>query len=146
MAIHNDLTGAGGVDAGEKLDARAAIAGKRTSDGQHLSGLFDRGSWIEAQAGWAKSVVTGRARLGGIPIGGGLDIPAGSLHNWLAGAVMQGCIAEIATTRELSGLLLWCSLANSTHATLKLSVRSHPSAINKLASACADMGPLSHSF
>ena len=54
MAIHNDLTGAGGVDAGEKLDARAAIAGKRTSDGQHLSGLFDRGSWIEAQAGWAQ--------------------------------------------------------------------------------------------
>ena len=33
------------------------------------SGLFDRGSWTEAQAGWARSVVTGRARLGGIPIG-----------------------------------------------------------------------------
>jgi hypothetical protein len=32
-------------------------------------GLFDRGSWTEAQAGWARSVVTGRARLGGIPVG-----------------------------------------------------------------------------
>ena len=29
------------------------------------SGLFDRGSWVEAQPGWARSVITGRARLGG---------------------------------------------------------------------------------
>jgi acetyl-CoA carboxylase/biotin carboxylase 1 len=33
------------------------------------SGLFDRGSWVETQAGWARSVVTGRARLGGLPVG-----------------------------------------------------------------------------
>jgi acetyl-CoA carboxylase carboxyltransferase component len=33
------------------------------------SGLFDRGSWVEAQAGWARSVVTGRARLNGVPVG-----------------------------------------------------------------------------
>jgi hypothetical protein len=34
-----------------------------------VSGFCDRGSWAETMAGWAKSVVTGRARLGGIPIG-----------------------------------------------------------------------------
>ncbi|ORC84477.1 putative acetyl-CoA carboxylase [Trypanosoma theileri] len=32
-------------------------------------GLFDRGSWMESLEGWAKSVVTGRATLGGIPCG-----------------------------------------------------------------------------
>lgn len=42
----------------EKLDPRAAIAA-----------LFDRGSWVESQEGWARTVVTGRARLGGLPVG-----------------------------------------------------------------------------
>jgi hypothetical protein len=34
-----------------------------------LAGLFDRHSFRETLAGWAKSVVVGRARLGGIPVG-----------------------------------------------------------------------------
>lgn len=34
-----------------------------------LSGFFDEGTWIETLAGWAKNVVVGRARLGGIPVG-----------------------------------------------------------------------------
>nr|XP_024218668.1 acetyl-CoA carboxylase 1 [Halyomorpha halys] len=33
------------------------------------SGFFDRGSWDEIMRGWAQTVVTGRARLGGIPVG-----------------------------------------------------------------------------
>lgn len=33
------------------------------------SGFFDRGSWDEIMQGWALTVVTGRARLGGIPVG-----------------------------------------------------------------------------
>ena len=33
------------------------------------SGLFDKGTWQEANAGWARTVVTGRARLGGIAVG-----------------------------------------------------------------------------
>ncbi|CAD2213485.1 acetyl-CoA carboxylase [Angomonas deanei] len=33
------------------------------------SGLFDRGSWTETLEGWAKTVVAGRATLGGIPCG-----------------------------------------------------------------------------
>lgn len=111
--------------AGEKLDPRAAIAGLELpsppghspSETAWQSGLFDRGSWMEAQvgplegvagapvqfcacqgvarsagvfqprdagladhlllphtsrpeqAGWARTVVTGRARLGGVPVG-----------------------------------------------------------------------------
>jgi len=37
--------------------------------GEWLSGLFDRHSWLETMGNWAKSVITGRARLGGMPIG-----------------------------------------------------------------------------
>lgn len=33
------------------------------------AGFFDKGSWKEYLAGWGKSVVVGRARLGGIPMG-----------------------------------------------------------------------------
>lgn len=54
--------------AAEKLDPRAAVGG-RLVNGNWESGLFDEGSWTEAQSGWARSVVTGRARLGGIPVG-----------------------------------------------------------------------------
>ncbi|KAF6253758.1 carboxyl transferase domain-containing protein [Scenedesmus sp. NREL 46B-D3] len=52
----------------EKLDPRAAISGRECPDGWE-SGLFDKNSFTEAQAGWARTVVTGRARLGGIPVG-----------------------------------------------------------------------------
>ena len=33
------------------------------------SGLLDSGSFVETLAGWAKTVVTGRGRLGGMPLG-----------------------------------------------------------------------------
>ncbi|KAI9599530.1 acetyl-CoA carboxylase [Syncephalis fuscata] len=37
---------------------------------QHwLGGFFDRDSFMETLVGWARSVVVGRARLGGIPVG-----------------------------------------------------------------------------
>ncbi|KAF2019851.1 hypothetical protein BU24DRAFT_128049 [Aaosphaeria arxii CBS 175.79] len=49
-------------------DVRHLIAGKDDEEG-FLSGLFDRGSFEEALGGWAKTVVVGRARLGGIPVG-----------------------------------------------------------------------------
>jgi acetyl-CoA carboxylase / biotin carboxylase 1 len=34
-----------------------------------VSGFFDRDSFCETLAGWAETVVCGRARLGGIPLG-----------------------------------------------------------------------------
>lgn len=49
-------------------DVRHMIAG-REQDGEFEYGLFDKDSFQETLSGWAKGVVVGRARLGGIPIG-----------------------------------------------------------------------------
>lgn len=49
-------------------DVRHLIAGTDSADG-FLSGLFDQGSFQEALGGWARTVVVGRARLAGIPMG-----------------------------------------------------------------------------
>ncbi|XP_062200626.1 acetyl-CoA carboxylase 1-like [Phragmites australis] len=50
-------------------DARAAICGIQDGEGKWLGGMFDRESFVETLEGWAKTVITGRAKLGGIPIG-----------------------------------------------------------------------------
>ncbi|XP_052169537.1 acetyl-CoA carboxylase 1 [Oryza glaberrima] len=50
-------------------DARAAICGVQDSQGKWMGGMFDRESFVETLEGWAKTVVTGRAKLGGIPVG-----------------------------------------------------------------------------
>ncbi|KAI9836294.1 MAG: acetyl-coenzyme-A carboxylase [Sclerophora amabilis] len=52
----------------ESYDVRWLIAGKEDDEG-YLSGLFDKDSFRESLGGWARTVVCGRARLGGIPIG-----------------------------------------------------------------------------
>ncbi|KAI9734288.1 MAG: acetyl-coenzyme-A carboxylase [Cirrosporium novae-zelandiae] len=52
----------------QPYDVRWMIAGKEDDEG-FLSGLFDKDSWQESLGGWAQTIVTGRARLGGIPIG-----------------------------------------------------------------------------
>lgn len=52
----------------EPYDVRRLLCGAE-EDGQWQSGLFDRGSFMEVLADWARTVVTGRARLGGIPVG-----------------------------------------------------------------------------
>jgi len=55
--------------AGVPYDPRFLIAGRDDENGEWHGGFFDRGSFTETLAGWAKSVVVGRARLGGIPMG-----------------------------------------------------------------------------
>eukprot|EP00741_Cyanophora_paradoxa_P025193 tig00000350_g24318.t1 len=51
-------------------DPRHMLAGVTdAATGEWVSGFFDRGSWTETLGGWAKTVITGRARLGGIPLG-----------------------------------------------------------------------------
>jgi len=52
----------------QTYDVRWIIGGKE-DEGGFQSGLFDRGSFEESLGGWARTVVCGRARLGGIPIG-----------------------------------------------------------------------------
>ncbi|XP_045390561.1 acetyl-CoA carboxylase 2 isoform X1 [Lemur catta] len=52
-------------------DPRWMLAGRPhpTLRGTWQSGFFDQGSFKEIMAPWAQTVVTGRARLGGIPVG-----------------------------------------------------------------------------
>jgi acetyl-CoA carboxylase/biotin carboxylase 1 len=50
-------------------DPRHMLAGTTAPDGTYLSGFFDEDSFHEYLEGWAKSVVIGRARLGGMPVG-----------------------------------------------------------------------------
>lgn len=48
---------------------RHMLAGHQVNDDTFLSGFFDKDSFFETLDGWAKNVVVGRARLGGIPMG-----------------------------------------------------------------------------
>jgi acetyl-CoA carboxylase/biotin carboxylase 1 len=57
------------VPPSEPYDARCLLAGRTTQGGGWESGLFDQGSFTEVMGGWAKTVITGRARLGGVPVG-----------------------------------------------------------------------------
>ncbi|VFQ86721.1 unnamed protein product [Cuscuta campestris] len=51
-------------------DPRAAICGVNdAASGRWLGGMFDKDSFVETLEGWARTVVTGRAKLGGIPVG-----------------------------------------------------------------------------
>uniref|UniRef100_A0A7S1TGV2 Acetyl-CoA carboxylase n=2 Tax=Compsopogon caeruleus TaxID=31354 RepID=A0A7S1TGV2_9RHOD len=50
-------------------DPRDMLAGRKRSDGSFEAGFFDRDSFKEYLSGWGKSVIVGRARLGGIPVG-----------------------------------------------------------------------------
>ncbi|CAL1616009.1 unnamed protein product [Knipowitschia caucasica] len=50
-------------------DPRWMLAGRTTAKGDWQSGFFDRGSFMEIMRSWAQTVVVGRARLGGIPLG-----------------------------------------------------------------------------
>lgn len=53
----------------EQYDVRWMIEGRQCENGDFEYGMFDKGSFFETLSGWAKGVVVGRARLGGIPIG-----------------------------------------------------------------------------
>jgi acetyl-CoA carboxylase/biotin carboxylase 1 len=55
--------------AGQMMASSASAESDAAGEDTWTSGLFDRGSWTEYLAGWARTVVVGRARLGGIPIG-----------------------------------------------------------------------------
>lgn len=50
-------------------DPRLMLAGRVGTNNEWESGFFDKGSWEEIMRPWAQTVVCGRARLGGIPVG-----------------------------------------------------------------------------
>lgn len=53
----------------QTYDVRWMIQGKEDEELGFLPGLFDKDSFEETLGGWARTVVTGRARIGGIPLG-----------------------------------------------------------------------------
>lgn len=57
------------VTRGTPYDPRILLNGSLGEEGEWTAGLFDRDSFQESLSDWAKSVVVGRARLGGIPTG-----------------------------------------------------------------------------
>jgi len=50
-------------------DPRHMLAGVTAPDGSFEAGFFDQASFTEYLADWGKSVVVGRAKLGGVPMG-----------------------------------------------------------------------------
>ena len=54
---------------GTPYDPRELLCGAAAADGQWLPGLLDRDSFVETLSDWAKTVVVGRGRLGGMPVG-----------------------------------------------------------------------------
>lgn len=54
---------------GLTYDPRLLLNGVTQGVHSWQSGFFDRNSFVEALGGWAKTVVVGRGRLGGIPMG-----------------------------------------------------------------------------
>eukprot|EP01080_Neovahlkampfia_damariscottae_P011048 gene11048-3756_t len=53
----------------QPYDPRYLLAGVQQNSNQWMSGFFDKDSFIETLSGWAKNVICGRGRLGGIPMG-----------------------------------------------------------------------------
>jgi acetyl-CoA carboxylase/biotin carboxylase 1 len=56
------------VPYGNACDPRDFIAGIEMKD-DWIPGIFDKNSFKETLSGWAQTIVCGRARLGGIPVG-----------------------------------------------------------------------------
>jgi len=57
------------VPSKQPYDPRDFLQGTITDEGERLRGFFDTGSFLEYLEGWGRTVVVGRARLGGIPMG-----------------------------------------------------------------------------
>ena len=63
----------GYIPASHPYDVRNMLRGYQNTNADKtqsfVTGFFDRDSFMETLAGWARTVVVGRARLGGIPVG-----------------------------------------------------------------------------
>eukprot|EP01128_Nolandella_sp_AFSM9_P005972 TRINITY_DN2995_c0_g1_i1.p1 TRINITY_DN2995_c0_g1~~TRINITY_DN2995_c0_g1_i1.p1 ORF type:complete len:2209 (+),score=622.06 TRINITY_DN2995_c0_g1_i1:78-6704(+) len=53
----------------QPYDPRWMLTGRFNDAGVVETGFFDKGSWSEVLSQWATNLVTGRARLGGVPVG-----------------------------------------------------------------------------
>lgn len=57
------------ADPADRLLDPFVEGGRALIDDSVNATMFDKGSFVEVQAAWARSVIAGRARIGGIPIG-----------------------------------------------------------------------------
>lgn len=57
------------VPSKEPYDPRWMLAGRQLDNGIFEKGFFDKSSFTETMGGWAKNVIVGRARIGGLPMG-----------------------------------------------------------------------------
>lgn len=73
MVVSNDAItrNIGYIPTKAPYDPRWMLAGRvnPVNHNEWETGFFDRNSWSEIMAPWAQTVVAGRARLGGIPVG-----------------------------------------------------------------------------
>eukprot|EP00286_Rhodomonas_abbreviata_P020696 CAMPEP_0181292940 /NCGR_PEP_ID=MMETSP1101-20121128/2789_1 /TAXON_ID=46948 /ORGANISM="Rhodomonas abbreviata, Strain Caron Lab Isolate" /LENGTH=2575 /DNA_ID=CAMNT_0023397473 /DNA_START=176 /DNA_END=7903 /DNA_ORIENTATION=- len=58
-----------GPNPSKVYDPRVLLTGAKDAIGKWRGGLFDRNSFFETLAGWGKTTICGRARIGGIPVG-----------------------------------------------------------------------------
>eukprot|EP00438_Fugacium_kawagutii_P004903 Skav229216 [mRNA] locus=scaffold2439:123806:138301:+ [translate_table: standard] len=63
-------------------DPRDFLRGVIDYEGRRLRGFFDAGSWSEYLEGWGQTVIVGRARLGGIPMGV-IAVETRSVDRWV---------------------------------------------------------------
>ena len=111
--------------AGRQFDVREAAVGCMHS-GEWLGGMFDRGSWREYQRGWARTVVTGRARLEGLPVGVlGVEsnavtvsvpadpgMPTSSEQEIVQAGQVRAARRELISRRRLRCTFAWVALAS----------------------------------
>eukprot|EP00438_Fugacium_kawagutii_P004909 Skav229222 [mRNA] locus=scaffold2439:175179:187469:+ [translate_table: standard] len=63
-------------------DPRDFLRGVVDYEGRRMRGFFDAGSWSEYLEGWGQTVIVGRARLGGIPMGV-IAVETRSVDRWV---------------------------------------------------------------
>ncbi|CAE7222177.1 ACC2, partial [Symbiodinium necroappetens] len=84
-------------------DPRDFLRGVIDYEGNRKRGFFDAGSWTEYLEGWGKTVIVGRARLGGMPMGV-IAVETRSVERLVPADPSNPASAEV---KELNGGKVW---------------------------------------
>mgnify|MGYP001081385929 CR=1 FL=1 len=68
-SLTSTLAAAAAASAASAKAGASALPNATPTHHELATGLFDRDSFLEVMGGWARGVVAGRARLGGVPVG-----------------------------------------------------------------------------
>lgn len=129
---------------GTAYDPRILLNGILDSkSGSWISGFFDKGSFTETLSGWAKGVVVGRARLGGLhmsfnasgmPIGC-IAVETRATETITAADPADGSSTEVLST-EAGYLLVFVIFVDKCGTQIRLPKLPRPSTISTMESAC----------